>query len=249
MRRLAGLAILLLAAMLPRRVLARDAAADCAPVSDLVFRAAAPVLRQVAAGAARVHFVKDGSAVAGCPGAGPACTAAAFLVPGDLVIVTGTHDGYACATFTGRGPHAAVTSGWLPLAALASAPHALARGWIGDWRSGPEQDIVISRAPAGRIALEGEATFGGQDPARVQRGAVNTGAFAATVAPAGRRLGFMIGQNGKPRAFDARRAKAQMLCALRFWRLGPYLVAADNLKCGGNGVTFTGIYRRAGAPA
>ena len=28
--------------------------------------------------------------------------------------------------------------------------------------------------------------------------------------------------------------------------IGPYLVAADNLGCGGMNVTFTGVYRKTG---
>jgi hypothetical protein len=27
------------------------------------------------------------------------------------------------------------------------------------------------------------------------------------------------------------------------WRLGPYLVVADNGRCGGMNVSFTGVYR------
>ena len=109
--------------------------------------------------------------------------------------------------------------------------------------------IHIAAAPDALITVDGEATFGAHDPERVQRGAVNTGVFSVAVAAAVGQVAFLVGNDGKPLAYDAQRAKDQVLCGLRLWRSGPYLVVADNLQCGGNGVTFTGVYRRAGKPA
>jgi hypothetical protein len=99
------------------------------------------------------------------------------------------------------------------------------------------------------MVLDGDATFGADDPARVQRGAVNTGDFSAIVAPASGYLGFLIGDKGEALPFDAQLAKEKAMCGLRMWRTGPYLVVADNLQCGGNNVTFTGVYRRHGGPS
>jgi hypothetical protein len=196
-----------------------------------------------------VHFVKDGSAQDGCPNAETICADPSFLVPGDAVVVTRSKDDYACAIFTGPPPKAASTSGWLPTKALAS-PTLTRRGadgeWLGDWRYGAEQRIRITTAPNDRVAMAGEASFGAHDPERVKRGAVNTGVFDVTVAPAAGQATFLVGNDGKPLAYDAQQAKDQVLCGLRLWRLGPYLVVADNLQCGGNGVTFTGVYRRVG---
>ncbi len=226
------------------------AASDCDPVTDLVFGTAEPALRQIAAGVGRLHFVKNGSAHSGCPNPSTACVAPFFVVGGDRLIVTGTRGEYACATFIGPAPKAPMTSGWLPKAALAAASAGAigtAGGWLGDWRSGAQEHIAITRAPGGRIAIKGDASFGAGDPDRVKRGAVNTGDFAATVAPVGGRLAFVVGGDGRLLPYDARRAKDEGLCSLKLWRLGPYLVAADNLQCGGNGVTFAGVYRRAGA--
>jgi hypothetical protein len=255
MRRLAGLAILLLVAPAPAWAGAQEASAnDCNPLPDLIFNGAEPVLREIAAGVGRVHFVKDGSEHKGCPSAGPSCVAPLFVIQGDAVVVTGTKGDFACATYTGAAPKAASTSGWLPIDALVLPRPASHDGpgadadWLGDWRSGPEQHIQIGHNPDGRIDLEGEATFGGRDPDRVKRGAVNTGDFSATVALAGGHLAFLVGDGGNPLAYDSERAKKETLCGLRFWRMGPYLVAADNLQCGGNNVTFTGVYRRVGAP-
>jgi hypothetical protein len=261
MRRFAGFAILLMAVAMPLAAppyaRAEDAgAADCNPVPDLIFNAAEPILREVAPGTARLHFVKDGSAQPGCPNAGQACAAPLFVIPGDPLVVTGTRGDFACATFTGPAPKTISTSGWLPRAALVIAAPAAGGAqagavgdWLGDWRSGPEQHIRITRTPDDRITLDGEATWGGRDPDRVKRGAVNTGDFVATVAIAGGHLAFLVGDQGTPLPYDQQRAKDESLCGLKFWRLGPYLVVADNLQCGGNNVTFTGIYRRTGKPS
>jgi hypothetical protein len=256
MLRFVALAIVLFVAAMPAAARAADAAAsDCNPLPDLIFHGAEPALRQVGPGTGRVHFMVNGSDHAGCPGADPACAGHAFLVPGDAVVVTGMKGDYACATYAGPAPTATVTSGWLPRAALAAPSAAIAAGadsldgWLGDWRSGPEQDIKIARAAGDRMALNGDATWGARDPDRVKRGGVNIGDFSATVALAGGHLAFLVGDGGRPLPFDAQRAKDETLCGLRFWRTGPYLVVADNLQCGGNNVTFTGVYRRIGKPA
>ena len=146
MRRFAVFAILWLAAGVATPVRAQDAAAsDCVALPDLISRDAAPVLRQVGPGAARVRFVMNGSERAGCPNAEAACAGRAFLVPGDAVVVTGAKGDYSCATFAGPPPAVRSTSGWLPTTALVppaatlDAPPGALDGWIGDWRSGPEQ--------------------------------------------------------------------------------------------------------------
>jgi hypothetical protein len=255
MRRLATLVILLLALALAAPARAGDkAASDCNPMPDLIFHGAEPVLRQVRPGPGRVHFVVNGSDRAGCPSAADDCKRRTFLVAGDAVVVTGTQGDYACATFAGPAPSQPSTSGWLPSAALvAPAPSIDASAgtqdaWLGDWQSGPEEHIRITRAPDGLMALAGDATFGASDPDRVKRGAVNTGDFSAVVAPAGGHLAFLVGDGGRPLPYDAARARTQSLCGLRLWRTGPYLVVADNLQCGGMNVTFTGVYRRTGKP-
>jgi hypothetical protein len=256
MRRFVALGILLLAAAIPVIARAADAdASDCNPGPDLIFHGAEPVLRQVGSGAGRVHFVIGGSEHAGCPSAEPVCAARAFLVAGDAVVVTGMQGDFACATYAAPAPAVAITSGWLPRAILMAASATIAAhadsldGWLGDWRSGPEQDIKITRAADDRMALNGAATWGAGDPDRVKRGGVNVGDFSATVAVAGGHLAFLVGNEGRALPYDDKRARDEILCGLRLWRTGPYLVVADNLQCGGNNVTFTGVYRRTGKPA
>ncbi len=51
----------------------------------------------------------------------------------------------------------------------------------------------------------------------------------------------------RPKPFDVKLPNAGDVCRVKLWRLGSYLVAADNVRCGGMNVTFTGVYRRAGS--
>lgn len=232
-------AIALIAALLPGLAAAQDA---CGLYETLGAAEAAPRLQTVASGQDRVHFVKGAGEQAGCPNGTTACTTKRYLVAKDPVIVTGVQGGYACATFTGPGPKFATTTGLLPASALADAA-VPADDWRGTWRSGDEQEIDIRPAAGDAIAVEGNASWGGSDPERVARGAVNVGQISATLKPAAGKAAFSVGPDGEAAAYDADPGD-DSACRVRLWRLGPYLVAADNLACGGMNVTFTGVYRR-----
>ena len=194
----------------------------------------------------RARFVK-GSEQAGCPNGSAACAMRAFVVGGDAVVVTATAGDYACVTFTGPGPKAVSTSGLLLRARLGvpspETPVNLSAAWAGTWRSGDEQTITIQPKPDGRIVVNGEASWGGHDPDRVKRGGVNVGDLAAEVSIDGGVVAFAIDDDGTTKPFDKLPADSDV-CRVKLWRLGPYLVAADNLRCGGMNVTFTGVYRK-----
>ena len=196
----------------------------------------------------RLHFVK-GSEQAGCPSAKATCAMGAFVVVGDPVVVSTTAGDYACATFTGPVPKAFSTTGFLPRSQLGAPPQDAhvdaSAAWAGVWRSGDEQTITIKPEPDGRIAIEGEATWGSHDPERVKRGGVNMGDIEAEVHIADGAVAFAIDFDGATKPFDFKQADNSDLCRVKLWRLGPYLVASDNLRCGGMNVTFTGLYRKA----
>ncbi|MGF6230860.1 hypothetical protein QFZ27_004815 [Inquilinus ginsengisoli] len=232
-----ALAALLAAVLLPGLAAAQE---SCGLYETLGTPDAAPRLQVVAPG--RVHFVK-GADQPGCPNDTAACAAKGYLVAKDLVVVTGTRGAYACATFTGAGPKFASTTGLLPLNALTDAPASTADDWRGTWRSGDEQEIDIKPATGGAIAIEGNASWGGSDPERVARGAVNVGQIRGTLTPANGKAAFSAGDDGEAAPYDADPGN-DSVCRVRLWRLGPYLVAADNVMCGGMNVTFTGVYRR-----
>ena len=189
-------------------------------------------------GASRVYFVQGGDVAPGCPALTAVCRARAFVVPGDVVLLSSSDGDYVCASFSNaRG---GLTTGWLAADSVTEqAPvKPSAQSWRGHW-SAPEQDIVIAVTPAGALAIKGDATWGGRDPERVRRGGVNVGDFEATVKPSGDALAFTAGDRTLP--FDQ---GEDTDCRVRLTLRGPYLVAADNNQCGGNNVTFSGIYRR-----
>lgn len=231
--------VVLLAILLPSIAAAQE---SCDLVQGLDAPDAAPRLQTIVPGPDRVHFIKSAALQPGCPNDTAACATRRYLVAKDLVVVTGVQGGYACATFTGPAPKFATTSGLLPTGALTDAA-ASAVDWRGTWRSGDEQEIDIRPAAGGAITIEGNATFGGSDPERVARGAVNAGQIGATLTPADGKAAFSASDDGKGASYDADPGD-DSVCRVRLWRVGPYLVAADNLMCGGMNVTFTGVYRR-----
>jgi hypothetical protein len=219
----------------------------CYGVGVLAAGDPAPKLATVAP-AGRLHFVKGGEQ-AGCPAAGAACTMGAFVVGGDAVVVSTTSGDYACATFTGPAPKAVSTSGFLQRAQLAAPPAETpvnaSAAWAGEWRSGGEQTITIKPKGDGRIAIAGDATWGAYDPERVKRGAVNAGQIGADVSIADGVAAFAMDDDGATKPFDLKLPDDRDVCRVKLWRLGPFLVAQDNVRCGGMNVTFTGVYRKA----
>lgn len=190
--------------------------------------------------AVNVHFIKDAGAQPGCPSRAPACAERAYLVPGDRVIVSTRRDAFVCATYiNARGID---RSGWLPADAVAHddgvAPVAPA-DWLGKW-SRIEADITVKAGKAGALRIEGDATFGAKDPARVRRGAVNLGNIEGDVTPAGDRLSFAIG-DGATLPVDK---GDEFGCKVWMRRVGPWLIVNDNNNCGGFNVTFRGFYTR-----
>jgi hypothetical protein len=232
--------ILLAAALLPSLAAAQEA---CDLVSTLGAPDSQPRLQAISLERERVHFIKDGVAQPECPKNTAACTEKRYLVAEDRVIVTAVQGDYACATYTGYAPTFPTTTGLLPLSLLVDVPARPNADWTGTWRSGDEQEIDIKKAAGGAIAIEGNATFGGSDPERVARGAVNVGQISATLTPTNGKVAFSAGPDGEAAPYDADPSD-DSACRVRLWRLGPYLVAADNLMCGGMNVTFTGVYGR-----
>ena len=211
------------------------AQADC--VSGEL-RGLTPQAAIVSATTSRTFFVL-GTEKTGCPNDSIACRARAYAVPNDPVIVTGTLGAYSCAWLT--NPQGVTTRSWLPTSALQPVPSVSPslEAWTGHWRTG-EQDIIITRAAAGQLAVKGQATYGRFDQERVKRGAVNDGAVEGTTAPKGNRLAFNQGDNNDTLPFSDTDKNA---CKIRMSLVGPYLWAWED-RCGGAGVTFDGVYTR-----
>lgn len=200
-------------------------------------------LGRVAGSAPRAYFLKGEEAL-GCPAATQACRAQAFLVPGNRVILGATRGIFVCADYVGaRG---ADRAGWLPLDAVVreAAPPVAPADWLGRWSRQAEGDIAITPAPGGALAIRGDASFGGSDPARVRRGAVNMGSIEARVVPQGASLSFAMGSGAKEALTLPVEKGDPTDCKVWMRRLGPWLPVDDDHACGGMNVTFRGIYRR-----
>ena len=179
----------------------------------------------------RAYFY-SGTEKPGCPAPAESCRRRAYVTAGDVVLLGETRGALVAATFAdGR----ATTEGWLPRSAVTAlrAPPPTLASWRGAW-SRDEADIEIGPgARSGTLRLEGHAVWGSHDPDRVARGGVHVGEFDETAAPIGDRLGVGDGPPGQ--------------CHVLLRLIGPYLVIADNNLCGGMNVSFSGVYRRAGA--
>ncbi|MBV1800225.1 hypothetical protein [Siccirubricoccus sp. G192] len=234
------LALLALAGSLAAGQAALAQQRDCLGFGDLTAELA---IGTVTAGP-RAYFLRGDRASPDCPAETPACQERAYLVPSDQVILGGASaPGFACALYV--NPRGLARAGWLPEAAVARQPPGPAgvpEDWLGEWRGGPEHRISIRRGPRpGTLRIEGEATYGAQDPDRVRRGAVNMGEIAAEVGPKGPLLGFTMGMGGT----QPYEAGEPTDCRARLRLLGPWLLAEDNGACGGMNVSFSGAYRRA----
>lgn len=216
------------------------AAADDGVCRDVLDLSQPATLAKVHA-TGRVPFIKSSDDDKACPNTAASCREKAFLVEGNLVVRRQTRGDFVCATYVGA--KGVTRSGWLPAASLAETPaiSIAIEDWVGNWTAWPDQSIAITSKGA-KLALQGDATYGGQDPERVKHGAINVGSFTLEVKPEGPSLSFTDGDKGVVPAFDAE----PYACSVRMRLLPPFLLAESNSSCGGMNVSFTGIYRRGG---
>lgn len=184
-------------------------------------------LVEVKPGARR--YFHDGDR-AGCPAA--ACRRKGYVVPGDRLIAHETRGGFTRVTYLAPRADTPV-EGWIESGGLRPVPPAplKAADWLGGWRVWDAEIDIAAGPRSGTLHLGGNATYGARDPERVKRGAVNTGGFDADIPmPQRDRAGVVdSGYEG---------------CRVAMRLLPPYLVVADNGRCGGAGVTFEGVYRK-----
>jgi hypothetical protein len=199
----------------------------------------AMMLSQVKDGRRRVRFVSDE-----CPDP-KTCTRGPFVVPGDLVLIEQVFDETACAVFVNAKGDA--TYGLLENERLEAPSESVVEGpraFLGSWVR-TEAEITVTE-DGGGLRFEGSATFGALDPERVASGGVNTGEFSVLAEPSGSRFDFAVSQDQTGEAFAVAATEAgEFDCAIAMEAVGPYLVVSDNRRCGGNNVSFTGVYRRA----
>jgi hypothetical protein len=183
--------------------------------------AAASRLGRVAPGA-RVHLLLDGD---GCPGPDASCRSGAPPVPGQMLLLGTSRPGYVCVIAAdGNGGNA----GWLPQYSIAPATQPVDltppfAAWTGKWRY--FDDRIVLTQTGGRLSASGEAYWPGKNvmPA-------NEGEFAGTAAPSGNLLRIT--------------EEDPVNCAVDMVLAGPFLIVHDNQRCGGQNVSFSGIFVR-----
>lgn len=179
-----------------------------------------------------------------CPSQSPACHMKSFVIGGDEVIMTRPdYNHLICGHYI--SDEGKITSGWLDYGALDinsgdpldfDSPDARGR-WVNAFF---DASVTIAAGADGYVAVEGEATRGPPS--------YNTGSFSGFAYlgqdGVGATAGFDDGQytGGTPATMEPENNTA---CRVRFRFIGHYLRVDDNLGCGGNGVSFTGIYVRA----
>lgn len=170
----------------------------------------------------RLHFYGDEE---GCPGPAAKCRQKAYLIPGNEVLTSRTFGDWVCAWY--QPARGAEKVGWLPadrLGAVADAENPPLASWVGTWGF-YDNSLRLSRGRrAGVLRVAGDATWQGVNP-----GNVHVGELSGEAAPSGNAL--KLGEDP-----DDCRATLRLV--------GPYLVVADNKRCGGHNVTFDGVYRR-----
>lgn len=213
---------------------AQTPSGDCLPA---VFGDKLAVARVVKS-RGRVHFFNGAAARKTCPRLSAECRTTTYLVGGDVVLTSDRRDGFVCVTYAnsqGRD-----TGGWMPADALEAVSQdgiAVPSGWTGEWRR-IEAQINIKPSSGGAIAIDGSATWGGNDPGRVKRGTVRSGAVSAVARPSGDTVFFT---EGNASSFDS---AGKDTCAVRMRRIAQYMLVEDNDACGGINVSFSGIYVR-----
>ena len=192
------------------------------------------------------------------PGGGH-CPTHRYLVAGDVALVNEVRGTQAHIVFVNRVGK--WSEGWLARAQLVRLPvsQEAQSGWAGTWATDEKEIKIWQSRGDGFLIAQGTATWGADDPERVQRGAVHLGDFLAKFRPHGDMAAFAEGDETdhetgllfrdsegyvhKTLAFEAKRA---FICKVRLRKIGIYLVVEDNGNCGGANVTFSDVYRKIG---
>jgi len=180
--------------------------------------------RQAQVTAKRAFFHEDTS---GCPQEGT-CRTRSYVIEGDSLVIGRSMGGFVCACVPNE---AGGTAGWIEASRLRILPTDSApplSRWEGGWSDGASADVTI-RTGNGRATITGEAFW----PARPEENAwisIHIGEVDGRIAITGNRATY---------ADDN-------LCELELTLLADFLLIADNRRCGGANVTFSGVYMRTG---
>ncbi len=160
-----------------------------------------------------------------CPGAAN-CRQKAFVVGGDKIVVNRAFGNYSCAWFSSSSGRSRV--GWIKTSDL-SFPNVVVdrstRSWLGEWTYGDNGIEFTENKLPGNLNVTGNAVWVGLNDN------VHVGEIDGRYEPNNGVINYSDGDD----EYD---------CKVTMRLLGGYLIVADNLKCGGVNVSFSGVYTR-----
>lgn len=172
----------------------------------------------------RIYFYDDFED--GCPGK-ETCRSKAYLVPRNRAVISRSYSGFGCAWFAPL--KGSPTVGWIKLESLkfldVSAQPRLS-DWLGEWRYADNSIKFTNNKLAGYLNVTGDALWHGLGDN------VHIGELDDRAAPVNNLL--KIGETDTD----------EYACKVTMRLIGEFLIAADNMKCGGVNVTFSGVYRK-----
>ncbi|MDQ3798987.1 MAG: hypothetical protein M3384_06020 [Acidobacteriota bacterium] len=159
-----------------------------------------------------------------CPN-GKNCRMKSYLIPNDEVIVSRTFGRWACGWYQPK--KGSETVGWIAVDKLEfkeTNRNPSPDEWLGVWRYAGNHIEIGKSKSSGLLKITGNAFWKGLGDN------IHTGELDDDSAPAGNVL--KIGEN-ETGEYD---------CKATLRLVGKYLIASDNLQCGGVNVTFSGVY-------
>ena len=176
-------------------------------------------------GAPRTYLRTD---IAPCPDDSAACRGRVYVVPGDLVLTSIARGPFVCAYYPGKvgGSAGFVRQDEVQ---VQPTPAPALSAWVGAWRDG--DDSIVLHVSGHQLVAEGNAYWPSANPSLKQApGGPHTGEMSGQATP---RDGTVVFAGSDPDD-----------CRVKLTLLPPYLLAADNLNCGGANVSFIGVYRK-----
>ncbi len=172
----------------------------------------------------KVYFYGD--EMEDCPD-GKNCRLKSYVIQKDEIIVSRTLGGYACAWFQPKKGEETV--GWIKIDNLKwieTNENPDAKEWLGDWRFYDNSVLISKSKTPDLFDIKGNAFWQGFGDN------IHIGELDHSAKPAGNKLNLGENDTGE---YD---------CKVSMQLVGKYLIASDNLNCGGANVTFSGVYRK-----
>lgn len=172
----------------------------------------------------KLYFMKDDD---GCPQkSAEQCRAGPYVVPGDELLLGKTHGQWTCAWFNGKKHE---TVGWVDNGVLADQPQPQEIDWVGKWKQYNYPGYISIALKGATYYVLGEMIWQGGG-----RFADHFGQIEGELKVSGNHA--HLGGVEKPENYD---------CVADMIRIGRFLIARDNARCGAMNVRFNGIYTRA----